>query len=62
MDIDKDFWLTHQGGVRRPDAEIVLNATQNAIDTLGTAVMRHESAAPERYPECGPHSRFWVPA
>jgi len=24
-------WLTHQGGARRPDAEIVLNATQNVI-------------------------------
>jgi hypothetical protein len=46
-------WLTHAGGATRSDAEIVLNATQNVIDTFGTAVMRHESGAPERCPECG---------
>ena len=40
----------------RPDAEIVLDATQSVIDTFGTAVMRHESGAPERCPECGSYS------
>lgn len=49
-------WLTHQGGATRPDAEIVLDATQNVIDTFGTAVMRHESGAPEKCPECGSYS------
>jgi len=49
-------WLTHAGGATRPDAEIVLDATQNVIDTFGTAVMRHESGAPERCPECGSYS------
>ena len=49
-------WLTHQGGAIRPDAEIVLDATQGVIDTFGTAVMRHESGAPEECPECGSYS------
>jgi len=49
-------WLTHQGGSTRPDAEIVLNATQTVIDTFGTAVMRRESGAPDRCPECGSYS------
>jgi hypothetical protein len=49
-------WLTHQGGSTRPDAEIVLDATQSVIHTFGTAVMRHESGAPEKCPECGSYS------
>ncbi len=49
-------WLTHQAGSTRPDAEIVLDATQNVIDTFGTAVMRHESGAPEKCPDCGSYS------
>jgi len=49
-------WLTHQGGATRPDAEIVLDATRTVIDTFGTAVMRHESGAPEKCPECGSYS------
>jgi len=49
-------WLTHQAGSTRPDAEIVLNSTQSVIDTFGTAVMRHESGAPEKCPECGSYS------
>jgi hypothetical protein len=53
---DLATWLTHAGGAVRPDAEIVLDATQSVIDTFGTAVMRHESGAPERCPECGSYS------
>lgn len=49
-------WLTHQAGSTRADAEIVLDATQNVIDTFGTAVMRHESGAPEKCPDCGSYS------
>jgi hypothetical protein len=49
-------WLTHANGAIRPDAEIVLDATQSVIGTFGTAVMRHESGAPERCPECGSYS------
>jgi hypothetical protein len=49
-------WLTHQSGATRHDAQIVLDATQSVIDTFGTAVMRHESGAPERCPECGSYA------
>ncbi len=49
-------WLTHARGATRPDAEIVLDATQSVIGTFGTAVMRHESGSPERCPECGSYS------
>ena len=49
-------WLTHQGGAIRPDAGIVLDATQSVIDTFGNAVMRHESGTPEKCPECGSYS------
>jgi hypothetical protein len=36
-------WLAHANGTTRPDAEFVLDATQNVIDIFRTAVMRHES-------------------
>jgi hypothetical protein len=49
-------WLTHANGATRPDAEFVLDATKNVIDTFGTAVMRHESGSPECCPECGSYS------
>jgi predicted RNA-binding Zn-ribbon protein involved in translation (DUF1610 family) len=49
-------WLTHANGATRPDADLVLDATQSVIGTFGTAVMRHESGSPERCPECGSYS------
>jgi hypothetical protein len=50
---DLSNWLTHQNGATRHDAEIVLDATHSVIDTFGTAVMRHESGAPDQCPQCG---------
>jgi len=49
-------WLTHQNGATRHDAEIVLDAAHSVIDTFGTAVMRHESGAPDQCPQCGTYA------
>lgn len=49
-------WLTHQGGATQHDAEIVLDATHSVIDTFGTAVMRHDSGAPDQCPQCGSYA------
>jgi hypothetical protein len=53
---DLSSWLTHQHGATQHDAMIVLDATHSVIDTFGTAVMRHESGAPDECPQCGSYA------
>jgi predicted RNA-binding Zn-ribbon protein involved in translation (DUF1610 family) len=49
-------WLTHTSGATRPDAGFVLHATHHVAVVFGAAVMRFESGAPERCPECGSYA------
>ena len=49
-------WLTHANGATRQDAVFVLEATQTVLAGFGSAVIRHESHAPERCPNCGSYN------
>ena len=44
------------GGATRQDAVFVLNATHGVLEAFGSAVIRHESGAPERCPKCGSYN------
>jgi uncharacterized protein (DUF983 family) len=43
-------------GATRADAGFVLDATHHVAAAFGAAVMRFESGAPERCPECGSYA------
>jgi len=49
-------WLTHANGAIRQDAVFVLDATHTVLAAFGSAVIRHESDAPERCPNCGSYN------
>lgn len=49
-------WLTHASDATRPDAGFVLDATHHVTAAFGVAVIRFESGAPERCPECGSYA------
>ena len=49
-------WLTHTSEAARFDATFVLDATHNVVSGFGTALIRFESGAPERCPECGSYA------
>ncbi len=49
-------WLTHANGATRQDGVFVLDATHTVLAAFGSAVIRHESSAPERCPKCGSYS------
>jgi hypothetical protein len=49
-------WLTHANGATRQDAVFVLDATHTVLAAFGSAVIRYESAAPERCPNCGSYN------
>lgn len=46
-------WLTHAGNATRSDAEIALNATEQALFVFSMSYIRFERGEPERCPECG---------
>jgi len=46
-------WLTHAANATRYDAQIGLDATENIVGVLITAIRRWEHGAPERCPACG---------
>lgn len=45
-------WVTHDQNATWADAQLVVDATQNVLAAFGAAVLRYESGAPERCPEC----------
>lgn len=45
-------WLVHFEDALTYDAKLVLDATAHTLHALGTALLRHESHPPERYPKC----------
>lgn len=45
-------WLTHARSARHVDAELVVAATQQLLDSFSASVMRRESQRPERCPKC----------
>jgi hypothetical protein len=49
-------WLTHANGATRQDAVFVLDATHTVLAAFGSAVIRYESDAPERCPNCGSYN------
>lgn len=46
-------WLTHASDATKADAVLALEATQHALATFGTAVLRHARGIPDRCPACG---------
>lgn len=50
---DLSVWLQHHGNAGPWDAEVVLEATKNALESYGVAQVRHERGAPPRCPRCG---------
>jgi hypothetical protein len=50
---DLAAWLTHANGAKRSDAAFVLNATHQAVEGFGGALVRLESGSPEQCPTCG---------
>lgn len=46
-------WLTHAGNATRLDAQIALNATEQALYLFSMSFMRFERGDPHRCPECG---------
>jgi hypothetical protein len=49
-------WLTHASSVGRPDAAIVLEATQSVLAAFVGATMRFESGSPNSCPKCGSYA------
>lgn len=49
---DLAVWLQHYADATPWDAELVLDATSNAISAMGVAIKRHEKGEPERCPKC----------
>jgi hypothetical protein len=49
-------WLTHANNAVRRDAVFVLDATHSTVAAFGSAVLRVESKAPEKCPNCGSSS------
>lgn len=46
-------WLTHATNAVRFDGQMAVDATQNTLSAFSTAIIRHESGAPDRCPQCG---------
>lgn len=45
-------WLTHTTNAARHDAEVVVAATNHVLEAYAGAIMRKESARPDRCPKC----------
>ncbi|ALL71683.1 hypothetical protein K788_0007328 (plasmid) [Paraburkholderia caribensis MBA4] len=45
-------WLTHTSNALAVDAQMTLDATHHVLEVFSTAVIRKESARPERCPQC----------
>lgn len=45
-------WLTHAQNATWADAQMAVDATQNVLVAFGAAVLRYETGAPERCPQC----------
>lgn len=50
---DLTVWLQHNANATPWDADLVLDATSNAITTTGAVINRHERGFPGRCPGCG---------
>jgi hypothetical protein len=56
-------WLTHTSNALPIDAELTMDATHHVLEVFSTAVIRKESARPERCPQCASYQlrSFYVP-
>jgi hypothetical protein len=45
-------WLTHAANATWVDGDIAVDATRGLLSAFGTALVKHESEAPERCPQC----------
>jgi hypothetical protein len=45
-------WLTHAKNATRNDGRLVVDATLNVVQTMATAIVRHELGTPERCEKC----------
>lgn len=56
-------WLTHTHNALRIDAELTMDATHHVLEVFSTAVIRKESARPDKCPQCGSYQlrSFYVP-
>jgi hypothetical protein len=45
-------WLTHAKNATWGDARLAVDATRNVLHSFGAAVLRYETGAPDRCPEC----------